>query len=213
MWVDSTWWRAALKLVEWAVQTLYNFTYETSATQFVVLAGEGKWKALLLEGMILISYLKTPDMKKSRQYDEPWYTHVSKPFRFFWIDVWPLIVLEKCPFYLNVLMYLFRVVHSALLYFKFISPALTSLLILNIMYLGFFCPLTSLASYLSVLCAFQRLLLPILFWHYVFYWFPQFLEYLVHLFKNKRIEGWVSSLKIALPTVLRKCNILIVLNS
>lgn len=53
------------------MQTLYNFTYETSAKQFVVLAGEGKWKAFLLEGMILTFYLKTPDMKKSRQYDEP----------------------------------------------------------------------------------------------------------------------------------------------
>lgn len=31
VWVDSTCWTAALKLVEWAVQTLYNFTYETSA--------------------------------------------------------------------------------------------------------------------------------------------------------------------------------------
>lgn len=51
------------------MQTLYNFTYETSAKQFVVLDGEGK--ALLLEDMILTFYLKTPDMKKSRQYDEP----------------------------------------------------------------------------------------------------------------------------------------------
>lgn len=122
----------------------------------MVLAGEGK--ALLLEGMILTFYLQTPDMKKSRQYDEPWYTHVSKLFIFsFWISVWPFIVLEKCPFYLNVLIYLFRVVHSTLLYFKFISSALTSLLILNIMYLGFLYPLTSLASNLSVLCAFSKI--------------------------------------------------------